>query len=145
MGKPKYETPEWRNAPIRAQINEALREIEQLKTVWRDLLRIADTLDEYHRNMIKQKRIDLGNKVSPDKHLYTKLADGAQWTAERELKRLDGWMISLCESEIGLRAMLSSSFNGPRIFQVMRNEQLTLQADRWGLRKDSSWLTPNAL
>lgn len=145
MGKSKYETPQWRNAPIRAQINEALSEVEQVKTVWRDLLRIADTLDEYHRNVIRQKRIDLGNKASPGKDLYIKLANGALWTAERELKRLDGWMISLCESEIGLQAMLSASFSGPRIFQQMRNEQLTLQADRWELRKVSSWQTPNAL
>lgn len=145
MGKSKYETPQWRNAPIRAQINEALKEVEKVREVWADLLKIADTLDEFHRNMIKQKRIDLGKNAAPDKALYLKLANGAQWMAEQELKRLDGWMISLCESEIGLQAMLSASFNGPRIFQQLRNEKLAQQAQRWAYLKETSWLTPNAL
>lgn len=68
-----------------------------------------------------------------------------QWMVERDLKRLDGWMISLGEREIGLQALLSASFNGPRIFQTLRNDKLMLQADRWGYLEESGWQTPNAL
>lgn len=140
MGKSKYETPQWRNAPIRAQINEALREVEQVKAAWRDLLRIADTLDEIHRNVIKQKRVDLGKSLA-----YLKVANGAYLTAGKELKRLEGWMISLCESELGLHAMLSPSFGEPRWFQQERNEKMSQQAQRWTHLRETSWHTPNAL
>ena len=144
MGKSKYDLPEWQSAPVRAQISEALRELAQLRVVWQELLEMSGSLDDYHREVIKTKRNELG-KVPIDKMSYSRLALGAQGMAEGQLKRLNGWMISLCESEIGLRAMLDASFAWARNFQLIRNDALMLEADRWAMRKGATFHSANPL
>jgi hypothetical protein len=134
----KYNRPEWRKAPVRAQIDEALREVEQVKSALLSLRNKAAQLDEYHRIRIEYVRQSRGiratNGPARDKawRPVMKMGEYAQMDAANDLARLDGWMKSLNESELGLHVMLSPSYSREGAdFVAKRTAFLKKQGEDW--------------
>lgn len=152
MTKWKYDSPEWKYDPIRTQIREALKEVEQVRSALMALERIVPSLESYRKEALSRStplkgstgKDTIGESVS--KGLVQGVAQGmarestmsvqnaALRFAEVELSRLKGWMESLCESELGLIAILSGNFNS-RMFVAQRTVFLGQEAQKWERRR----------
>jgi hypothetical protein len=138
VGMSKYSTPEWRKTPIRAQIDEALREVEQVKAALLALKSKATQLDEFHRmrvGYVKNRPKTPDNDMAAQEKAWKPIAKMGEWaqsTATGELSRLDGWMKSLVESELALNTLLSpSGTQGAVNYMVDRSNFLKKQTDSW--------------
>ncbi|MGL4240926.1 MAG: hypothetical protein ACRCTI_07420, partial [Beijerinckiaceae bacterium] len=123
----KYDTPEWRKSPIRAQLREALNEIEHLRAALQNLDRRAALLDRMHSGSVAHRSVALaarlvglnaGEQANRAASLNMATAGWAQ--AVSELVKIEGWMKSLNESEIGLFAMLAPDAHAPEIVAEKR-------------------------
>ncbi len=137
----KYERPEWKKTPIRAQIDEALREVEQVRSVLLALRNKAAQLDEYHQlrmGYVKQRPTGELSDADRDKAWkpVMKMGEFARSHAAGELSQLDGWMKSLTESELALNVLRSPSITGGGSdFVVKRSIFLKEQGQAWtGIR-----------
>ncbi len=129
----KYASAEWKKAPIRAQIDEALKEVEQVKAALLALKSKAAELDEYHQIRVAYAKQQSGG-ADRDKAWkpVAKMGEFARTTATGELLRLEGWMKSLIESELALNTLLSPSGSSGAIdYMVSRTSFIKDQADSW--------------
>lgn len=127
----KYDKPEWRTTPVRAQIDEALREVDQIKQVLQSLRSKAPQLDHWYQAR-KVALTDPGkDRALSNMRL---LGDWQGNLAKVELDKLDGWVKSLLESELGLQAMVTggSAFSGDVMpFYVNRSRWYEAEFKSW--------------
>lgn len=133
----KYDRPEWKKTPVAAQVREALREVEQVKMVLLSLQHKATQFDEYfqQRAGYLKQRVGKGLKKQQADLLEKAEKTMGNWSLEAaraDLVRLDGWMKSLTESEMGLHSLLSPGYSGPATdFVVKRSIFVKEEGRRW--------------
>ena len=108
----KYNRPEWVSTPISAQISEALKEVEQVRSALMALQSKAAQLNEYHQMRVEftKQQMSQPSLSAADKqklqNAVAKIGNFGVPDAGKDLERLDRWFKSLLESEMGLHALI---------------------------------------
>ena len=136
----KYHTPEWKKTPVQAQIREALKEIEQVRAAWKALEKIAVHIEIKYQAALEAKhrwaegrRGDNVAKIAAEFSFTrsTELSMGGLRIAEDQLKQLKQAMLDLCESEMGLFALMTPGFTAANWFLVERKSYLEREAAKF--------------
>ncbi|GEM_PF-3401544 len=116
-----------------------MKELEQIKAVLLALQHKATQFDDYYNKRVAFMKQRMGKKdaaaAAAAWKAQNKMGQWAQESAAGELARLDGWMKSLNESEMGLHALLSEGLSGPSAyFAAKRSAFLQAEASKWNNR-----------